>query len=82
MRNGSALSAKGLTVTTTWDSSVSGSEMVNYYEVLGVAQSASVKDINSAYKKLALKYHPDKASGGASTMIQFRQVRNTSARYA
>lgn len=38
--------------------------MTNYYEVLGVASNATLKDINNAYKRLALKHHPDKAAGG------------------
>ena len=32
----------------------------NYYKILGVKKTASEKDIKRAFKKLALKYHPDK----------------------
>ena len=36
---------------------------VAYYKVLGVDESASSKEIKRAYKKLALRYHPDKMTG-------------------
>ena len=34
--------------------------MRDHYEVLGVAEDAEDKEIKKAYRKLALKYHPDK----------------------
>jgi molecular chaperone DnaJ len=36
-------------------------EKRDYYEVLGVARDASEKDVKSAYRKLAMKYHPDRS---------------------
>lgn len=46
----------------------------NYYDILGVPETASKDEIKGAYRKLAMKWHPDKNLGNTEAETRFKEI--------
>ena len=49
-------------------------EYRDYYKILGVERNATEQDIKKAYRKLALKYHPDRNPGNKEAEEKFKEI--------
>ena len=50
--------------------------MASHYAILGLSKNATKLEIRLAYRKLALKYHPDKTGGNKSAELLFKEINN------
>ena len=49
--------------------------MLDYYKILGISQSATLEEIRTAFRKLSIKFHPDKNSGDPYFTNMFLQIK-------
>jgi curved DNA-binding protein len=53
---------------------VAATDFKDYYQILGVSKSASADEIKKAFRKLALKYHPDRNPGDEAAEAKFKEL--------
>ncbi len=47
----------------------------DYYEILGISRNSDEQEIKRAYKRLAIKYHPDRNPGNSESEAQFKKIK-------
>ena len=71
---GCATSSASTASATTTDARRADMEFKDYYATLGVAKTATDKEIKQAYRKLARKFHPDVNPGDKAAEARFKEI--------
>ncbi|WP_259292848.1 DnaJ domain-containing protein [Candidatus Nasuia deltocephalinicola] len=50
--------------------------MKDYYKILGIPKDSSIEDVKMSYKKLAMKYHPDRNPGNLKAEEKFKEIKD------